>query len=302
MSSKGNVEPSTLQEAINMIKFLNTSHKEEISKWKDAYQKQTLVIKRLELNRKKELEFLSNELRNYELTLASKSEYVAEQLALKDDLIEKQLVEIEALNKKLQSQSPQLSLPEINVLSIDSNSDSGIALEIDETDVKSQSDTNTKCDSKQRKCGRRFAESISFLRKVDFTPRRYKTIRDNLSKHEENSQTKKCLLEVPTSKSNIGKGLSSNDKSFSDDDRTIFYESLTSKGSIENLLIRTKPMNDSMNNHFSDDGSEDTSEEIFDRVMTRSSVRRSVKSNPKYKKINRTKSKLLEQVKNNILD
>lgn len=90
-------------------------------------------------------------------------------------------------------------------------------------------------------------------------------------------------------------------KCLSDDDRLIADESILSD-SAEPVVIRSNKINDSMNNHFSDDGSEDTSEEIFDRVMTRSSVRRSVKANPKYKKINRCKSKLLEQVKINIID
>lgn len=286
------LQPSTLQEAINIIKFLTTAHKQEIAKLKEAYQKQTDVIKKLESTRKKELEFLSSELQKYEVNLALRTENVAKQLAEKDDLIQKQAEKIEELSSKLKVQD-EFSVPDI-VLG-DSNSDSGVAMENEESNVKA---VETKTEGKTiRKCSRRFADSISFLRRVDFSPMKYKPCNREAKKKEE---SKNCL-DVPRVDKRVLTRQYSNDRPTSDDEVLVTEDSVHSDGP-EPILIRQRPMNDSMNNHFSDDGSEDTSEEVFDRVMTRSSIRRSVKANPKYKKINRTKSKLLEHIKVNIVD
>lgn len=293
IATKDNIlQPTSLHEAINIIKFLKTSHKQEIARLKEAYAKQTDLIKKLESNRKKELEFLSSELQKYELNLAMRTESVAKQLAQKDIIIQKQVEAIEELNKKLLQNEFTFSVPEIHVLA-DSNSDSGVALEHDDS---------TKTEEKQeakttRKCSRKFGETISFLRsRVDFSPMKYKP--SNTKKKDE----KKNLLQVPAQSCRmLCRQLSSDNAKMSDDDRAAPEDGTHSDSGIEPVHIRPK-LSDSMNNHFSDDGSEDTSEEMFDRVMTRSSVRRSVKANPKYKKINRSKSKLLDQVKINIVD
>ncbi|XP_075975369.1 uncharacterized protein LOC142976052 [Anticarsia gemmatalis] len=295
-ATKENImQPTTLQEAINIIKFLNTTHKQEVVRLKEAYTKQADVIKKLESNRKKELEFLSGELQKYEVNLALRTEAVAEQLAQKDLIIKKQADKIDELNKQLAKvNSFNVSIPEINIM-VDSNSDSGVALENDDSKAE-----EAKPEMKAvRKCSRRFGDTISFLRRVDFSPIKYKPCnREGTKKKDE----KKDKLQVPTPNKRMFQRQTSNDKSPSDDERTALDEAIFSDSGVEPLVIRPNKINDSMNNHFSDDGSEDTSEEIFDRVMTRSSIRRSVKANPKYKKINRTKSKLLEQVKVNIVD
>ncbi|XP_073955200.1 uncharacterized protein [Choristoneura fumiferana] len=289
------LQPSTLQEAINIIKFLTTTHKQEVKKLKESHQKQTDIIKKLEANRRKELEFLSSELQNYEVNLAISKETVTKQLAEKDDIIQKQAELIEELNRKLKIHE-EISLPEINIVApLDSNSDSGVAMENDESNAKSEpnnSETKT-----TRKYSRRFAESISFLRRVDFSPMKYKPCSRECNKKKDEKKSGK--LEVPFSEKGILTRQNSSERVMSDDDNSFAPEPTNN---LDHLVIRPKKMEDSMNNHFSDDGSEDTSEEIFDRVMTRSSIRRSVKANPKYKKINRTKSKLLEQVKVNIID
>lgn len=285
-------QPTTLQEAINTIKFLKSSHKQEISKMKEAYMKQAEIIKKLEINRKKELEYLSNELQKYELNLALRTEAVKKQLAQKDEIIQKQVEIIEDLTKKIKDKE-DFVIPDITI-SVESNSDSGVAMENDDSLDKSE---KIKVEAKAtRKCSRRFADPISFLRRVDFSPMKYKPCnRENKKKDD-----KKKNLDVPIDSRVFVRQLS-NEKVNSDDDRPS-EDTMFSDEVVEPLILRPKKMNDSMNNHFSDDGSEDTSEEIFDRVMTRSSIRRSVKANPKYKKISRTKSKLLEQVKVNIVD
>ncbi|XP_072932512.1 uncharacterized protein [Epargyreus clarus] len=289
--NKENVlQPATLQEAKNIIKFLTTSHKQEMAKLKEAYIKQADMIKKLESNRKKELEFLSSELQKYELNLAIRTDAVNKQLAQKEDIIRNQAEIIEDLNKKLKMKD--LAVPEITIV-VDSNSDSGVAMENEDNAVKPE---EIKTEIKAtRKCSRRFGDPISYLRRIDFSPMKYKP--SNTKKKED----KKKNLEIPC-KSALERQMSV-DKVTSEDERGLISEdSILSDSTIEPVVIRPKKMNESMNNHFSDDGSEDTSEEIFDRVMTRSSIRRSVKANPKYKKINRTKSKLLEQVKVNIVD
>lgn len=286
--------PKTLQDAINVIKFLQTTHKVEITKLKETCAKQAAIIKKLEDNRKKELEFLSNELHNYEISLALRTESVKKQLAEKDEIIQKHIDSIEELSRKLKERE-EYTVPEITV---DSNSDSGVAMENDETSMKSEESVVKTEIKATRKCSRRFADPISFLRRVDFSPMKYKPCnRDGAKKKEE----KKNSLDVPVTMKRILQRQFSNDRPMSDDERAV-EEAIFSDGTIEPIVVRPKKMNDSMNNHFSDDGSDDTSEEIFDRVMTRSSIRRSVKANPKYKKINRSKSKLLEQVKVNIVD
>lgn len=295
IATKDNIlQPTSLHEAINIIKFLKTSHKQEIVRLKEAYTKQTELIKKLESNRKKELEFLSSELQKYEENLAIRTESVAKQLAQKDIIIQKQAEAIEELNKKLLHNDFTFSVPEIHILA-DSNSDSGVALENDES-AKIEEKTEVKA---TRKCSRKFGETISFLRsRVDFSPMKYKP--SNMKKKDE----KKNLLQVPAQSCRMLCRQMSNENakmSMSDEDRAPAEDAIHSDSGIEPVLIRPK-LSDSMNNHFSDDGSEDTSEEIFDRVMTRSSIRRSVKANPKYKKINRSKSKLLEHVKINIVD
>lgn len=294
-ATKENImQPTTLQEAINIIKFLNTTHKQEVVRLKEAYAKQADVIKKLESNRKKELEFLSGELQKYEVNLALRTETVTKQLAQKDLIIQRQAEKIEELTKQLKSNDFSISVPEINIM-VDSNSDSGVALENDDCkteEIKPEVKTT-------RKCSRKFGDTISFLRRVDFSPIKYKPSNREGSKKKEDKKNK---LQVPVADKRFFKRQTSNDKSPSDDERPITDEAIFSDGGIEPLVIRANKSNDSMNNHFSDDGSEDTSEEIFDRVMTRSSIRRSVKANPKYKKINRSKSKLLEQVKVNIVD
>ncbi|CAH2268421.1 jg6289 [Pararge aegeria aegeria] len=289
------MQPATLQEAINIITFLKLSHKNEIAKIKETCVKQSEVIKKLEINRTKELEYLSSELQKYELNLALRTETVKKQLTQKDEIIQKQQEIIDELNQKLKLKE-DCTVPEISI-NIESNSDSGIAMENDDSmdkpdPVKTEPKTT-------RKYSRRFADPISFLRRVDFSPMKYKpSNREGAKKKEE----KKKNLEVPCTEKRVLVRQFSNEKVTSDDDR-VFEDTVFSDDTTETVLLRpTKKMNDSMNNHFSDDGSEDTSEEIFDRVMTRSSIRRSVKANPKYKKINRTKSKLLEQVKVNIVD
>lgn len=288
------MHPKTLQEAINVIKFLRTTHKEEISKLKETYAKQAAIIKKLEDNRKKELEFLSSELQNYEISLALRTESVRKQLAEKDEIIQKHIDTIEELNKKLKEREEYI-VPDIIV---DSNSDSGVAMENDESSIKSEESVKAEIKA-TRKCSRRFADPISFLRRVDFSPMKYKpSNRETTKKKDE----KKNSLDIPVSTmKRMLQRQFSNDRPMSDDERAI-EEAIFSDGTIEPIVVRPKKLNDSMNNHFSDDGSDDTSEEIFDRVMTRSSIRRSVKANPKYKKINRSKSKLLEQVKVNIID
>lgn len=288
-------QPTTLQDAINRIKFIKLTHKQEIAKLRDANIKQADIIKKLELNRKKELEYLSCELQKYELNLALKTEAVKKQLEHKDDIIQKQQVIIEELKQKLELKQ-HFVVPEITI-QVESNSDSGVAMENEEL-LSTHKSEQTKTEAKaSRKYSRRFADPISFLRRVDFSPMKYKpSSREGAKKKEE----KKKMLEAPC-KNIIHIGQESNEKATSDDDRRS-EDALFSDGTIEPVILRPKKINDSMNNHFSDDGSEDTSEEIFDRVMTRSSIRRSVKANPKYKKINRTKSKMLEQVKVNIVN
>ncbi|XP_041979955.1 uncharacterized protein LOC121733686 [Aricia agestis] len=278
------IQPKTLQEALNYIKFLKTSHKQEKLRMREAYVKLSDKVKQLESSRKVELEYLSSELQKYELNLALRTESIKKQIRGKDEIINNQQSIIDDLNEKLRLKE-QFTIPQINV-HIESNSDSGVALDNEEL-LKSEQ----KPDSKPaRKCSRRFGETISFLRRVDFSPMKYKPNREAKKKDD-----KKKKLEVPNDdKVNFHKI-----KVTSDDDRP--SSDIYSDG-VEQVVIKPKKMNDSMNNHFSDDGSEDTSEEIFDRVMTRSSIRRSVKANPKYKKINRTKSKLLGQVKVNIGD
>ncbi|CAH0587102.1 unnamed protein product [Chrysodeixis includens] len=294
-ATKENImQPTTLQEAINIIKFLNTTHKQEVVRLKEAYTKQADVIKKLESNRKKELEFLSGELQKYEVNLALRTEAVSKQLAQKDVIIQKQAEKIEEMNKQLKLHEFSISVPEINIM-VDSNSDSGVALEHEDSkteEIKPEVKTT-------RKCSRRFGDTISFLRRVDFSPIKYKPSNREGAKKKDDKKNK---LQVPSADKRVFDRQISNDKSPSDDERQVTDDSIFSDGGIEPLVIRPNKVNDSMNNHFSDDGSEDTSEEIFDRVMTRSSIRRSVKANPKYKKINRSKSKLLEQVKVNIVD
>ncbi|KAG6445240.1 uncharacterized protein LOC115440362 [Manduca sexta] len=290
------LQPTTLQEAINIIKFLNTSHKQEVARLKEAHAKQAEVIKKLESTRKKELEFLSSELQKYEVNLALRTESVAKQIAEKDLIIQKQAETIEELNNKLKLHTDlNISVPEINIL-VDSNSDSGVALETEESNIKAEIKTEVKA---TRKCSRKFGDTISFLRRVDFSPMKYKPCNREGGKKKDDKKNK---LQVPDQDKRALNRQYSNEKSLSDDERPTADDSVFSDGSIEPLVLRPNKMNDSMNNHFSDDGSEDTSEEIFDKVMTRSNVRRSVKANPKYKKINRSKSKLLEQVKVNIVD
>ncbi|XP_022127724.2 uncharacterized protein LOC111001950 [Pieris rapae] len=298
-SSRENLlQPSTLQEAINVIKFLTTSHKQEITKLRDAYIKQAETIKKLEDNRKRELEFLSKELENYELNLAIRTEAVNKQLAQKDEIIKKQEDIIEEITNKLKIKEA-LSVPEITI-NIESNSDSGVALDVDDSLCKSKD--GKPAPKTTRKGSRRFADSISFLRRVDFSPMKYKpSNREGTKKKDE----KKKNLEVPRTESRVLVRQLSSEKATSDEDRQLSEDvdaTLSDDTMNTSLLIRPKKLDESMNNHFSDDGSEDTSEELFDRVMIRSSVRRSVKANPKYKKINRTKSKLLEQVKINMVD
>lgn len=286
------LQPTSLQEAQNMIKFLKISHKQEINKMKEAYGKQTEMIKVLENTRKNELEYLSGKLEKYELNLALRTESVRKQLAQKDDIIQKQLETINELNMKLKSKEGFV-VPDI-VLQVESNSDSGVAMDNEESSGKNK---QTKTESKTvRKGNKRFADSINFLRRVDFSPMKYKP-REGTKKKDD----KKKNLEVPSPNSRVLSRQYSTDKVTSDDDRPP-EDALISEVIREPIVLKPKKMNDSMNNHFSDDGSEDTSEEIFDRVMARSSIRRSVKANPKYKKINRTKSKLLSQVKVNIVD
>ncbi|CAK1555449.1 unnamed protein product [Leptosia nina] len=297
-TSKENLlQPSTLQEAINVIKFLTSSHKQEITKLKEAHIKQAETIKKLEDNRKKELEFLSKELENYELNLAIRTEAVNKQLAQKDEIIKKQQNIIEDLTNKIKVKEA-LSIPEISI-SVESNSDSGVALDVEDTISKSKDGKGAA--KATRKGSRRFADSISFLRRVDFSPMKYKpSNREGTKKKDE----KKKTLDVPRTESRVLIRQLSSEKA-SDEDRHLSedIDSILSDDTMNtSLIIRPKKLDESMNNHFSDDGSEDTSEELFDRVMVRSSVRRSVKANPKYKKINRTKSKLLEQVKINIVD
>lgn len=293
--SKDNIiQPATLQEAINVIKFLTISHKQEVARLREAQIKQAEVIKKLELNRKKELEFLSGELQKYEVNLALRTENVAKQLSEKDNIIKQQAETIEELTKKLQKyENFTVNVPEIVV---DSNSDSGINFEAEDSGVKTN-DRKTEVKT-VRKCSRRFGDTISFLRRVDFSPMKYKPSKDATNKDNK----KKHSLEVPVPGKRTLIRQFSQDKSYSEDERILYDEAVLSDSGIDLTVIKPNKINDSMNNHFSDDGSEDTSEEIFDRVMTRSSVRRSVKANPKYKKINRSKSKLLEQVKNNIID
>lgn len=288
------MQPATLQEAINIIKFLTISHKQEIARFREEQMKQADLIKKLELNRKKELEFLSGELQKYEVNLALRTEAVAKEISEKDAIIAEQAKMIEELTRKLRDQSDFItSVPEITV---DSNSDSGVALE-DSTIKSNESKTEEKV---VRKCSRRFGDTINFLRRVDFSPMRYKPTKDSPKKNTE----KKNSLEIPSPNKIILSRQFSQDiqLQFSDDDKRLNEDSVFSDSGIGHVKCRHNRINDSMNNHFSDDGSEDTSEEIFDRVMTRSSVRKSGKMNPKYKKINRTKSKLLEQVKVNIID
>lgn len=286
------LQPATIQEATNIIKFLKMSHKQEIAKIKETCLKQGEIIKKLEQNRKKELEYLSNELQKYELNLAFRTESVKKQLAQKDDVIQKQKEIIDELTQKLKVKENYV--PEIT-LQVESNSDSGVAMENEELHNlhKPEQKTETKA---SRKYSRRFADPISFLRRVDFSPMKYKPCREASKKKEEK---KKALAQ--SAKEDWTLNLCRSDKATSDEDRPS-EDILFSDETIEPVIIRPKKMNDSMNNHFSDDGSEDTSEEIFDRVMTRSSIRRSVKANPKYKKISRTKSKMLEQVKVNIVN
>ncbi|XP_053604582.1 uncharacterized protein LOC128671828 [Plodia interpunctella] len=288
-------QPTTLQEAINIIKFITTSHKKEISRLKETQAKQAAIIKKLETNRKKELEYLSSELLKYETNLNERTEDINRQIAEKDKVIQKQNETIEELNRKLNVKH-DFVVPEIIV---DSNSDSGVVLESEDTSSKME---DMKVEVKaSRKCSRRFADSIGFLRRVDFSPMKYKPGNGGGKKKEE----KKNTLEVPTIpvlNKRIFTRQFSNERPLSDDERLVFDDSIFTEGQSDPIVVRSKKLNDSMNNHFSDDGSDDTSEEVFDRVMTRSSTRRSVKANPKYKKINRSKAKLLEQVKVNIID
>ncbi|XP_068617246.1 uncharacterized protein [Battus philenor] len=285
-------QPKTLQKAYNVIKFLETTHKKEIVKMKEAYLKQSEIIKKLEMNRKKELEFLSSELQKYEINLAIRMETVTVQLAQKDEIIRKQAGIIEDLNNKL---IHKFSNPDVTIA--DSNSDSGVALEHEDS-IRNK--TEAKAEVKAtRKCSRKFTDPIGFLRRVDFSPMKYKPSNRDVNKKKEE---KKKHHDAQFTENRILVPQFSNEKVTSDDERTVSEDNVLSDSLIEPVIIKPKKLNDSMNNHFSDDGSEDTSEEIFDRVMTRNSIRRSVKANPKYKKINRTKSKLLEQVKVNIVD
>ncbi|XP_026319304.1 uncharacterized protein LOC113229836 [Hyposmocoma kahamanoa] len=297
LSKENILQPSTLQEAINVIKFITTSHKKEIAKLREAYHKQSEILRKIEANRKTELEFLSRELQNYEINLALRTESVTKQLAEKDEIIQRQIETIEKLNKTIENLSkvevrPEFTVPEITLG--DSNSDSGIALEHDYGHKIEEVKTETKT---IRKCSRRFADSISFLRRVDFSPMKYKPSREASKKKEQDKKS----LDVPVINKRLLTRQYSNERPTSDDERP-HEDVVLSDGPVEPIMLRPKQMNDSMNNHFSDDGSEDTSEEVFDRVMTRSSIRRSVKANPKYKKINRTKAKLLEHIKVNIVD
>ncbi|XP_059054728.1 uncharacterized protein LOC131848811 [Achroia grisella] len=287
VSKQDFLQPTTLQEAINIIKFLTTTHKLEIAKLKESHAKQAAVIRKLEENRKKELDFLSDELSKYESNLAIKTDAINQQLAQKDDIIQQQLKTIEDLNMRIKIQN-EVPVPEII---IDSNSDSGIVLE-NEDSPKSE---EAKIETKTRKYSRRFGDPIGFLRRVDFSPIKYKPCnRDNKKKGE-----KKNSLEVPVVNKRHFFRQISNDRP-SDDERLAYDDSILSDSTLDTAEIKPKKLNDSMTNHFSDDGSDD-SEEVFDRVMTRSSIRKS-KTNPKYKKINRNKSKRLEQVKINIID
>ncbi|XP_060801624.1 uncharacterized protein LOC106135324 [Amyelois transitella] len=289
-------EPTTLQEAINLIKFITTTHKKEITRLKEVITKQSAIIKKLESNRKKELDFLSSELLKYETNLNERTESINRQIAEKDEIIKKQNETIEELNIKLNVKTDFI-VPEIV---IDSNSDSGIVLENEDLSPKID---DLKIEVKaSRKCSRRFADSIGFLRRVDFSPMKYKPGNSNSKKKEE----KKNTLEVPTIpllNRRIFTRQFSNDRPISDDERIVLDDSAFSEEPAVPIVVTPKKLNDSMNNHFSDDDSDDTSqEEAFNRIMIRSSIRRSVKANPKYKKINRSKAKLLEQVKINIID
>ncbi|KAL4707580.1 hypothetical protein ACJJTC_001625 [Scirpophaga incertulas] len=260
-------EPKTLQEAINIIKFIKTTHKHEIKILKEKCHKQAETIKKLEENRKKELEFLSTEIHKYEIGLALRSETVREQLEAKDDIIKKQSETIEELQSKLLGKS--LNIPEIV---IDSNSDSGVVMENEENSLKVE---ETKPETKSsRKYSKRFTDPISFFRRVDFSPIKY---------NNKEGSKKKNTLDVPRTGKRIFNRQSSTEKPISDDERNV-DDSLCSDSPIEPIIVRPKNLNDSLNNHFSDDGSEDTGEEIFDRVMTRSSMRRSVKATRNLKK------------------
>ncbi|KAM3958936.1 uncharacterized protein ACR2FA_007009 [Aphomia sociella] len=282
------LQPTTFQDAINIIKFLTTSHKEEITKLRESHIKQTAIIKKLGENRKKELDFISNELLKYETNLSARTEIINKQLAEKDNIIQQQLKTIEDLNNRLKVQKDFI-VPEIV---IDSNSDSGVALENEDSAKIEVIKVETKA---TRKCSRRFGDPIGFLRRVDFSPMKYKASnRDNKKKEE-----KKTTLEVPVVNKRFFLRQFSNDRP-SDDERVALEDSIFSKSS-DPLIVSPKKMSDSMNNQLSGDESDD-SEEIFDRVMTRCSIRRSVKVNPKYKKINRNKSKRLDQLKVNIVN
>ncbi|CAG4974961.1 unnamed protein product, partial [Parnassius apollo] len=287
------IHPKSLQEALNIIQFLETTHKQEIIKMKEAFLKQSEIIKKLEINRKNELEFLTSELQKYEINLAMRMEAVTIQLSQKDEIIRKQAEIIEELNKKIKS---NISAPDITIT--DSNSDSGVALDNEDNISNKTVETKTEVKS-NRKCSRKFTDPIGFLRRVDFSPMKYKPGHREVNKKKEEN---KKHLNVPFSENRLLVPQLSNEKATSEDERNISDDTVLSDSLIEPVIIKPKKLNDSMNNHFSDDGSEDTSEEIFDRVMIRNSVRRSVKANPKYKKISRTKSKLLEQVKVNIGD
>ncbi|GBP00922.1 hypothetical protein EVAR_2243_1 [Eumeta japonica] len=290
--------PTTLHEANNVIRFLQTSHKEEVSKWKDAYQKQVENLKRLEATRKRELEFLTAELRKYEINLTSQTESITKKLAEKDEWIRKQAEIIEDLNVKLTSQSTESLIPEIRILGANSNSDSGIALENDDKESSTQIIAHPKSEMKNfKKCSTRFADSINFLKRVDFSSRKHKVVSEAYFKPDVVLESKRDKLAVPVLYKNPSNRRTSRALEV---ERPNSAEPILRECSSEVFLSKPKTLNDSMANHFTDD-SED-SEDIFDRVMTRSSVRRSVKANPKYKKINRAKSKLLEQIKLNILD
>lgn len=307
MSPNVNMEtfnpPTTLQEAVNLIKYMKTTHKQEIFKLKETSHKQAEIIKKLEATRKMELEYLSSELHKYEVNLALRTESVTKELALKDEIINKQAEIIESLKNKLKeydNQMKDIPVPEITILNVDSNSDSGIAM--DSNDSINHGDITGKPEAKLRKC-RRFAESINFLRRVDFSPIKYKpSQRDITVKPSKKDESRKNSLDTAPPNCKRVDRLLSVDKLVSDYERPKSADPCFSDCSLEPIILRPKQINDSMNNHFSDDASEDTSEEVFNRVMTRSSVRRSVKANPKYKKINRTKSKLLGQVKVSIGD
>ncbi|XP_026756753.2 uncharacterized protein LOC113516534 [Galleria mellonella] len=278
------LQPTTLQEALNLIKFLTTTHKKEIDNLKESHAKQAAIIRKLEENRKKELDFLSKELSKYEINLGIKTKIINQQLAEKDDIIQQQLKTIEELNSRLKVQN-EFSMPEII---IDSNSDSGVnenSPKIEESKIETKS---------TRKCSRRFGDPIGFLRRVDFSQMKYKSCNRDEKKKEE----KKNNLEVPVVNRRFFSRQISNDRP-SDDEKVVHDDSLLSDSTLEPTVVRPKKLN--VNNHFSDDASDD-SEEVFDRVMTRNSIRRSVKTNPKYKKINRNKSKGLEQVKINMVD